>query len=92
MPQGLQTRQQSRNGDRRGLYPIGLFRARLAGANLRGADLSVAACPHGGRAQDAAPWLSRSSTRAASASMAKGLTSTCMPGSRWPWLSTAVSA
>ena len=27
-----------------------------------------------------------------SACMAKGLVITCMPGSRWPWLSTAFSA
>ena len=34
----------------------------------------------------------RSLIRLASASMANGLVSTCMPGSRWPWLSTAFSA
>ena len=41
---------------------------------------------------DAAAVLSIRCTRAASASIAKGLVITCMPGSRWPLPTAAFSA
>ena len=50
----------------------------------------IGSCP------SSAPWSRhfriRSLMRLARASIAKGLVRTCMPGSRWPWLSTAFSA